>query len=220
MRRTTAPGSDNGFYVDEDRNQGRQGTAITAEDRNAIQDELIHIIELAGLVPSGADNTQVGEAVRRMVSDSIQISTSQSLDLTQYNSSLFVTVSGVAVTVLTLNGVLDQPGAYLAVRNDGTEEFSIDGNAGIGATLVPGGILLAVGDGITMRVHSLTTPFSRQLLQAPDAAAAQTTLDLYSKTEVDSSIASVTSMVRNTLQSLVTNQWDERAKLVAADGVA
>ena len=71
MERTRAPGSLDGRYLDEDRNLGRQGTAIIAADRNAIQEELIHLIEGSGLLPSGASDSQVYESVVKLISDAL-----------------------------------------------------------------------------------------------------------------------------------------------------
>ncbi len=63
MDRTAAPGHRDRRYVDEDRNAGVQGTAIIAADRNAVQEELIHLIEAGGLAPSAGDDTQLRRAV-------------------------------------------------------------------------------------------------------------------------------------------------------------
>ncbi|MCG8479598.1 MAG: FG-GAP repeat protein, partial [Spirochaetales bacterium] len=67
MDRTNAPGNIDRRYADEDRNAGRQGTAIIAADRNAIQEELVHLIEGAGLDPSTGDLDQLRRGVTRMV---------------------------------------------------------------------------------------------------------------------------------------------------------
>ncbi len=217
MRRTNAPGSDNGFYVDEDRNSGRQGTAITAEDRNAIQDELIHVIENAGLIPSGADNTQLESAIGRMIADQVEISTSQAIDLGAYRSSLLVSVANGTPLTLTLNGPIGRPGRYLFVVNEGTDTVTIDGTAGIMATLSPGSVLFAVGDGTAMSMHSLTSSYARGLMAAANAAEARGVLDVYSDAEVDSALESRDSSISAVLLSLVTNQWDDGTKLVAFD---
>ena len=67
MNRTNAPGSFNGFYVDEDRDLGRAGTAIVAADRNAIQNEIVNLIESSGLAPSALDDAQLAQATTRIV---------------------------------------------------------------------------------------------------------------------------------------------------------
>ena len=66
MDRTIAPGNVDRRYIDEDHNVGIQGTAIIAADRNAVQEELIHLIEGGGLAPSAGDETQVLHAVREI----------------------------------------------------------------------------------------------------------------------------------------------------------
>lgn len=67
MNRTTAPNSAAGLYVDDDPDTSTIGTLLTAEDRNAIQEELIELIDHAGLTPSAADLTQVRQAVVALI---------------------------------------------------------------------------------------------------------------------------------------------------------
>jgi len=64
MKRTTAPGSSSGLYVDDNPALGVVGTLLVAEDRNATQEELANLITGAGLSLSGADLTQVLQAVK------------------------------------------------------------------------------------------------------------------------------------------------------------
>jgi hypothetical protein len=63
MKRTNAPGNLDGLYRDDNEGLGIQGTLLIAEDRNAIQEELVGLIESTGLTPSGSDNTQVAQAI-------------------------------------------------------------------------------------------------------------------------------------------------------------
>ena len=63
MDRTNAPGNVDRRYIDENRNIGVQGTAIIAADRNAVQEELIHLIEGGGLAPNAGDETQLLQSV-------------------------------------------------------------------------------------------------------------------------------------------------------------
>lgn len=51
-------------YTDRNDALGVQGSFLVAKDRNAVQNELINIIEMAGLVPSADDETQVLAAAR------------------------------------------------------------------------------------------------------------------------------------------------------------
>lgn len=67
MDRTRAPGSVDNRYIDEDRNQGVQGTALVAEDRNAVQEELIRLIEAGGLVPDRGNDGQAAASVRALI---------------------------------------------------------------------------------------------------------------------------------------------------------
>jgi hypothetical protein len=74
MDRTTAPGSIAGQYIDDDPPNEIQGTLLVAADRNAIQEELIHLITQAGLTPSAGTLTQVRQAVEAL-RDAIAAST-------------------------------------------------------------------------------------------------------------------------------------------------
>ncbi|MDC7218653.1 MAG: hypothetical protein PQJ59_01860 [Spirochaetales bacterium] len=65
MTRTTAAGSVDNLYVDEDLENEIQGTSLVAEDRNAIQEELLAIIEGAGLEPSSSNLAQVWAALTK-----------------------------------------------------------------------------------------------------------------------------------------------------------
>jgi len=64
MNRTTATGSVDGQYVDDNPGLGVTGTLLIAADRNAIQEELVGAIEAAGLTPSASDNAQVTAAIK------------------------------------------------------------------------------------------------------------------------------------------------------------
>lgn len=64
MNRTTAPGSVAGQYVDDDPPNEIQGTLLIADDRNAIQEEILNVIEAAGITPSAGTLTQLRDAVR------------------------------------------------------------------------------------------------------------------------------------------------------------
>lgn len=62
MKRTTAPNSASGLY--QDRIVGVQsGTTLVAEDRNNIQEELSHAIELADIDLDGTDQYQLEKAI-------------------------------------------------------------------------------------------------------------------------------------------------------------
>lgn len=67
MKRTEAPNSAEGLYVDENPLEEIQGTLLWAADRNAIQEELIELIAAGGLTPNGGDLTQVRQAVQALV---------------------------------------------------------------------------------------------------------------------------------------------------------
>lgn len=69
MKKTTAPGSSGGLYVDDNPALGVVGTLLTAEDRNAIQAELVAPIEGAGIVLSGADSGQLWKAIRKVIKE-------------------------------------------------------------------------------------------------------------------------------------------------------
>lgn len=65
MDRTTAPFSVDGAYVDDDPTNEVQGTLLIAADRNAIQEEILGVIEGAGLTPSAGDNGQMFKALKK-----------------------------------------------------------------------------------------------------------------------------------------------------------
>lgn len=69
MKKTTAPGSSGGLYVDDNPSLGVVGTLLIAEDRNALQAELVAPIEGAGIVLDGADNGQLWKALRKIVKE-------------------------------------------------------------------------------------------------------------------------------------------------------
>jgi hypothetical protein len=69
MDRTIAPGSVGGLHVDEDPALSVQGSLVTAQDRNALQEELVNLIEHAGLAPSRTDNEQVRQAIQILAED-------------------------------------------------------------------------------------------------------------------------------------------------------
>jgi hypothetical protein len=69
MKKTTAPGSSGGLYVDDNPSLGVVGTLLIAEDRNAVQAELVAPIEGAGIVLDGADNGQLWKALRKIVKE-------------------------------------------------------------------------------------------------------------------------------------------------------
>jgi len=69
MKRTTAPGSAAGLYVDDNPALGVVGTLLVAEDRNGTQEELCGPIEGMGLTLSGADSTQLWKAIRKAIKE-------------------------------------------------------------------------------------------------------------------------------------------------------
>ena len=63
MDRTTAAGNVSNLYVDEDQENEIQGTSLVAADRNALQEEIVHVIEGAGLTLSASDLSQLWGAL-------------------------------------------------------------------------------------------------------------------------------------------------------------
>lgn len=55
-----------GKFVDEDAAVGQIGSLIPAAWGNAVTDEIVAVIEAAGLTPSEADNTQMLQAMREL----------------------------------------------------------------------------------------------------------------------------------------------------------
>jgi len=69
MKRTTAPGSSGGQYVDDNPALGVIGTLNIAEDRNGTQEEICAPIEGAGLTLSGTDTAQLWKAMRKVIKE-------------------------------------------------------------------------------------------------------------------------------------------------------
>ena len=66
MKRTTAPNSVGGAYVDKVPGV-TIGTTLVAEDRNLIQEEICNVVEGAGLTLSGADDEQLKKAIAALI---------------------------------------------------------------------------------------------------------------------------------------------------------
>src|SRR3972149_2557192 len=66
MKRTTAPNSVGGAFVDKVPGV-TIGTTIIAEDQNLRQEELCNVIEGAGLTLSGADDEQLKKAIAALI---------------------------------------------------------------------------------------------------------------------------------------------------------
>lgn len=67
MKRTTAPGSLSGQYIDFESTPEAPGTLLTAEDRNLVQEEICSPIEGASIALSGSDNGQLFKAIKKIV---------------------------------------------------------------------------------------------------------------------------------------------------------
>ncbi|MBL8966333.1 MAG: hypothetical protein JNG85_04930, partial [Spirochaetaceae bacterium] len=63
MKRTSAPGSVGGKYVDDNPATATVGTDIVAEDKNFTQEEICHPIESAGFALDGADDYQLERSI-------------------------------------------------------------------------------------------------------------------------------------------------------------
>ncbi len=58
---------DPGYFQDGNAAIGRKGTVVSATWANGVQEEIIKVITEAGITPSEADNTQLWQALRRMI---------------------------------------------------------------------------------------------------------------------------------------------------------
>jgi hypothetical protein len=63
MKRTSAPGSVSGLYVDYNAGTSTPGTQVIAEDENLKQEEICNAVELAGFTLSGSDDEQLYKAI-------------------------------------------------------------------------------------------------------------------------------------------------------------
>ncbi|BBL25345.1 hypothetical protein [Comamonas terrigena] len=59
-----------GRYVDENQATGQPGTLITAQAVNALTDEILAVIEAAGMVPDEQKNYQLRDAIKAMLNAS------------------------------------------------------------------------------------------------------------------------------------------------------
>ncbi|KDE20646.1 hypothetical protein AZ09_04150 [Acetobacter aceti 1023] len=115
MDRTTAAGytTVNGkrVYQDRDKPNGIAGTSLIALDRTAIQEEIMAVIEGAGLKPDASDLTQLFKAISQIATGS------ESAFLPLSGGILTGPVTGVAVTDWTkrqLVNALDADARYVA----------------------------------------------------------------------------------------------------------
>lgn len=68
MHKIDGAGHVGNLFVERDPVTGQQPTIVTAEWLNAVQTELVNLIEAAGFVLSKPDNTQLRQAVQRLAS--------------------------------------------------------------------------------------------------------------------------------------------------------
>ncbi len=65
MHRIDSPGNDNGNFVDQDLNNNQPGSNTNAAWLNAIQNELVSVVEGAGLILEKTDQTQFWQAIQK-----------------------------------------------------------------------------------------------------------------------------------------------------------
>ncbi len=65
MHRIDSPGNDNGEFVDQDLNNNQPGSNTNAAWLNAIQNELVSVVEGAGLTLEKTDQTQFWQAIQK-----------------------------------------------------------------------------------------------------------------------------------------------------------
>lgn len=132
MNRTNAPGNVGGLYVDDDTVGGIQGTLLIADDRNAIQEELIALIAAAGLTPASGDLTQISQAVTARIS---QVMTAAEI-LTRL---LTVDTDTAGINATTIKSVTPGAGGLLLLALAGlsTANPVINGVAAPGASNIP-----------------------------------------------------------------------------------
>lgn len=68
MHRIDADGNVNGMFSDGNAEQGALATVIDAKWLNGIQEELMHLLESAGIDPDDDDDTQVEAAIKALLS--------------------------------------------------------------------------------------------------------------------------------------------------------
>lgn len=71
MDRTDAPGNVNGFFSDGNPNIGQQATQVRAKWMNAVQENLMYLIEQAGLTGDALDYTLVNQAIAILVAGAV-----------------------------------------------------------------------------------------------------------------------------------------------------
>lgn len=136
MDRTSAPGHLNHLFVAEDPATNRAPTELVPEDLNAHQEELMAVIEGAGLTPDPNDNTQVWQGILAAIEARVG---DYSLDTGTANAK--VVALNPAITAYTGNF----SGAFKnAVTNTGA--CTLDAGAGPKALVNGEGAAMAPGD--------------------------------------------------------------------------
>ncbi|MDC7125787.1 MAG: hypothetical protein PQJ46_09475 [Spirochaetales bacterium] len=94
MDRTSATNSEDGLYTDLDVSTGVAGTAIRAADKNAIQEELMNVIENADLTPDSDNWTQLLQGIRREIRKAVIPINDTWKNIYTFDSSIEVALCG------------------------------------------------------------------------------------------------------------------------------
>lgn len=71
MHRIDGPGHLHNRFADGNARKGHEGTVVKAAWLNAVQEELINVIEVAGLSPNKNDDTQLLQAIRALIPQTV-----------------------------------------------------------------------------------------------------------------------------------------------------
>ena len=138
MKRTTAPDSVSGEYVDRDDGLTQKGTRVIAEDRNLIQEEIVNVSEMTGNVLDGGDDTQMETAIVETAGNYEIINANGTYTLESWNKNgvLIVQTPATAVTIAAGAGlnessrlrVVNDAGATITVTRSGDPIDIADGS--------------------------------------------------------------------------------------------
>lgn len=90
-------GSPNGLFIDGDPFNGVAGTVLTADWLNDIQEELLAVIVAAGIVPDGAQRTQILAAITKLMATATTQNAGDKSTKVATDEFVFKAIAGIAI---------------------------------------------------------------------------------------------------------------------------
>lgn len=72
MHKIDTPNANNNQFIDQDTANGIVGTSASAAWLNAIQDEIINVLIVAGIKPNKATNDQLTKAIQLIIDNNLK----------------------------------------------------------------------------------------------------------------------------------------------------